>query len=100
MEFTPNGWKTPSIVRFPKVDLGVVQRYQWSICGKFSLLKISIAISYGFGRERSESCCVSIVAIEHQEKILRLQVIGYRLDGLGGPRNRCGAATLKCRYEW
>ncbi|MBK6725474.1 MAG: ABC transporter permease [Acidobacteria bacterium] len=91
-----------SIVRAPKVDLWVVQK---DTNGPFAessrvpedLYRNILTVS---GVSEASPVAYQLLQIEHQEKILRLQVIGYRLDGLGGPPAiAAGRPILKSRYE-
>lgn len=91
-----------SIVRAPKVDLWVVQK---DTNGPFAessrvpedLYRNIITVS---GVSEASPVAYQLLQIEHKEKILRLQVIGYRLGGLGGPPAiAAGRPILKNRYE-
>ncbi|MEQ1607043.1 MAG: FtsX-like permease family protein [Pyrinomonadaceae bacterium] len=91
-----------SIVRAPKVDLWVVQK---DTNGPFAessrvpedLYRNILTVS---GVSEASPVAYQLLQIEHQEKILRLQVIGYRLGGLGGPPAiAAGRPILKNRYE-
>lgn len=91
-----------SIVRAPKVDLWVVQK---DTNGPFAessrvpedLYRNILTVS---GVSEASPVAYQLLQIEHQEKILRLQVIGHRLDGLGGPPAiAAGRPILKSRYE-
>ncbi len=91
-----------SIVRAPKVDLWVVQK---DTNGPFAessrvpedLYRNILTVS---GVSEASPVAYQLLQIEHQEKILRLQVIGYRLGGLGGPPAIAeGRPILKSRYE-
>lgn len=91
-----------SIVRAPKVDLWVVQK---DTNGPFAessrvpedLYRNILAVS---GVSEASPVAYQLLQIEHKERILRLQVIGYRLGGLGGPPAIAeGRPILKSRYE-
>lgn len=91
-----------SIVRAPKVDLWVVQK---DTNGPFAessripedLYRNILTVS---GVSEASPVAYQLLQIEHKEKILRLQVIGYRLGGLGGPPAiAAGRPILKNRYE-
>ena len=91
-----------SIVRAPKVDLWVVHK---DTNGPFAensrvpedLYRNILTVS---GVSEASPVAYQLLQIEHQEKILRLQVIGYRLGGLGGPPAiAAGRPILKNRYE-
>ena len=91
-----------SIVRAPKVDLWVVQK---DTNGPFAessrvpedLYRNILTVE---GVSEASPVAYQLLQIEHQEKILRLQVIGYRLGGLGGPPAiAAGRPILKNRYE-
>lgn len=91
-----------SIVRAPKVDLWVVQK---DTNGPFAessrvpedLYRNILTVS---GVSEASPVAYQLLQLEHQEKILRLQVIGYRLGGLGGPPAiAAGRPILKNRYE-
>ena len=91
-----------SIVRAPKVDLWVVQIDTNGPCAENSrvpedLYRNILTVS---GVSEASPVAYQLLQIEHQEKILRLQVIGYRLGGLGGPPAiAAGRPILKNRYE-
>ena len=91
-----------SIVRAPKVDLWVVQK---DTNGPFAessrvpedLYRNILTVE---GVSEASPVAYQLLQIEHKEKILRLQVIGYRLGGLGGPPAiAAGRPILKNRYE-
>jgi putative ABC transport system permease protein len=91
-----------SIVRAPKADLWVVQK---DTNGPFAessrvpedLYRNILAIS---GVSDASPVAYQLLQTEYQGKMLRLQVIGYRLDGLGGPPAIAeGRPILKSRYE-
>jgi len=91
-----------SIVRAPNVDLWVVQK---DTNGPFAessrvpedLYRNILAVS---GVSEASPVAYQLLQLEHEEKILRLQVIGYRLGGLGGPPAiAAGRPILKSRYE-
>lgn len=91
-----------SIVRAPKADLWVVQK---DTNGPFAessrvpedLYRNILAVS---GVSEASPVAYQLLQIEHQGKMLRLQVIGYRLGGLGGPPAiAAGRPILNNRYE-
>lgn len=91
-----------SIVRSPKVDLWVVQK---DTNGPFAessripedLYRNILAVP---GVSEASPVAYQTLQIEHQGKMLRIQVVGYRLGGLGGPPAIAeGRPILKSRYE-
>jgi putative ABC transport system permease protein len=91
-----------SIVRAPKVDLWVVQK---DTNGPFAegsrvpedLYRNILAVS---GVSEASPVAYQLLQTEYQGKVLRLQVIGYRLGGLGGPPAiAAGRPILNSRYE-
>jgi putative ABC transport system permease protein len=91
-----------SIVRAPKVDLWVVQK---DTNGPFAessripedLYRNILAVP---GVSEASPVAYQLLQVEHQGKLLRIQVIGYRLGGLGGPPAIAqGRPILKSRYE-
>lgn len=91
-----------SIVRSPKVDLWIVQK---NTNGPFAessripedLYRNILAVP---GVSEASPVAYQTLQVEHQSKMLRLQVVGYRLGGLGGPPAIAeGRPILKSRYE-
>ena len=91
-----------SIVRSPKVDLWVVQK---DTNGPFAessripedLYRNILAMP---GVSEASPVAYQTLQVEHQGKMLRLQVVGYRLGGLGGPPAIAeGRPIIKSRYE-
>lgn len=91
-----------SIVRSPKVDLWVVQKDTNGPFAESSRIPEDIYrnILAVPGVNEASPVAYQILQVEHQGKTIRLQVVGHRLGGLGGPPSIVeGRPILKSRYE-
>lgn len=91
-----------SIVRSPKVDLWIVQKDTNGPFAESSRIPEDIYrnILAVPGVKEASPVAYQILQVEHQGKTIRLQVVGHRLGGLGGPPSIAeGRPMLKSRYE-